>query len=150
VAAAPVTARDFVTAYRADPLFEANRDDPEFGYRLLVDDAAAGGHPMAERTASAVCLSNRWWSRPATYKPPRGAGPRSRVPAAGFPCAPHRGRCCRPPVGPGLTPSSTSAAFIRFVTRDSLMLEVGRCLLQVLTRLTVAGTFTTSSRKSMG
>jgi putative transposase len=57
--AAPVTARDLVTAYRADALFDAHRDDPEFGYRLLVDEAAASGQPMATRTAWAICAVNR-------------------------------------------------------------------------------------------
>ena len=37
--AAPVTDRELVEAYRADALFDAHRDDPEFGYRLLVDEA---------------------------------------------------------------------------------------------------------------
>jgi putative transposase len=72
--AAPVTARDLVAAYRADALFDAHRDDPEFGYRLLVDEAAANGRPMATRTAWAICASNRWWS--AFGKPRRGKGGR--------------------------------------------------------------------------
>jgi hypothetical protein len=49
--AAPVTTSDLVTAYRANALFDAHRDDPEFGYRFLVDEAAANGQPMAPRTA---------------------------------------------------------------------------------------------------
>jgi putative transposase len=76
--AAPVTARDLVAAYRADALFDAHRDDPEFGYRLLVDEAAANGRPMATRTAWAICASNRWWS--AFGKPRRGKGGRPGPP----------------------------------------------------------------------
>jgi putative transposase len=76
--AAPVTARDLVAAYRADALFDAHRDDPEFGYRLLVDEAAANGRPMATRTAWAICASNRWWS--AFGKPRRGEGGRPGPP----------------------------------------------------------------------
>jgi putative transposase len=68
--AAPITDRDLVTAYRADALFDAHRDDPEFGYRLLVDEAAAHGQPMATRTAWAICAANHWWS--AFGKPRRG------------------------------------------------------------------------------
>ena len=34
--AVPVPASDLARAYRADALFNAHRDDPEFGYRLLV------------------------------------------------------------------------------------------------------------------
>jgi putative transposase len=76
--AAPVTARDLVAAYRADALFDAHRDDPEFGYRFLVDEAAANGRPMATRTAWAICASNRWWS--AFGKPRRGKGGRPGPP----------------------------------------------------------------------
>ena len=76
--AAPVTASELVTAYRADALFDAHRDDPEFGYRLLVDEAARSGQPMATRTAWAICAANRWWS--AFGKPSRGKGGRSGPP----------------------------------------------------------------------
>jgi transposase InsO family protein len=40
----------------------AHRDDPEFGYRFLVDEARTAGQPMVERTAWRICSSNRWWS----------------------------------------------------------------------------------------
>ncbi|GGK44306.1 hypothetical protein GCM10010124_41440 [Pilimelia terevasa] len=48
--------------YRADALFEAHREDPEFGYRFLVDEAATAGQPMADRTAWRICSGNGWWS----------------------------------------------------------------------------------------
>ncbi|WP_371097489.1 hypothetical protein [Streptomyces sanglieri] len=35
-------------AYRANALFDAHRDDPEFGHRFLVDEARAAGEAMAE------------------------------------------------------------------------------------------------------
>ncbi len=35
----PVTTGELAQAYRADALFNAHRDDPEFGYRFLVDEA---------------------------------------------------------------------------------------------------------------
>ncbi|MDP9458712.1 MAG: hypothetical protein M3Q22_00175 [Actinomycetota bacterium] len=76
--AAPVTARDLVTAYRANALFDAHHDDPEFGYPFLVDEAAANGQPMTARTAWAICSANRWWS--AFGKPRRGKGGRSGPP----------------------------------------------------------------------
>ena len=66
--AAPITTSDLVAAYRANALFDAHRDDPEFGYRLLVDEATANGQPMTTRTAWAICAANRWWS--AFGKPP--------------------------------------------------------------------------------
>lgn len=35
----PVSQRELEEAYRANSLFDAHRDDPEFGYRLLADEA---------------------------------------------------------------------------------------------------------------
>ncbi|MCC2280653.1 IS3 family transposase [Streptomyces sp. ET3-23] len=49
-------------AYRANALFDAHRDDPEFGYRFLADEARGAGVGMAERTAWRICRDNRWWS----------------------------------------------------------------------------------------
>jgi transposase InsO family protein len=60
--ARPVTNVDLVAAYRANALFDAHRDDPEFGYRFLVDEARAAGQPMADRTAWRICSGNGWWS----------------------------------------------------------------------------------------
>lgn len=57
-----VTTADRVTAERANALFDAHRDDPEFGYRFLVDEAEAAGHPMSTRTAWRICCANGWWS----------------------------------------------------------------------------------------
>ena len=36
---APVIAAELVEAYRANALFDAPCDDPEFGYRFLADEA---------------------------------------------------------------------------------------------------------------
>jgi hypothetical protein len=60
--AAPVTAAELTAAYRANALFDAHRDDPEFGYRFLVDEARDAGEPMAERTAWRICSDLGWWS----------------------------------------------------------------------------------------
>lgn len=49
-------------AYRANALFDAHRDDPEFGYRFLADEARGAGAVMADRTAWRICRDNRWWS----------------------------------------------------------------------------------------
>ena len=46
----PVTRAEFSEAYRADALFDAHQDDPQFGYRLLAGEARGAGSPMAERT----------------------------------------------------------------------------------------------------
>ena len=58
----PVTDAELVEAYRANALFDAHRDDPEFGYRFLVAEAGDAGQPMAERTAWRICSNNGWWS----------------------------------------------------------------------------------------
>lgn len=58
----PVTDADLEAAYRANALFDAHRDDPEFGYRFLADEARAAGEPMAYRTAWRICSDHGWWS----------------------------------------------------------------------------------------
>ncbi|WP_130447052.1 IS3 family transposase [Kribbella rubisoli] len=60
--AQPVTATELEQAYRANALFDAHRDDPEFGYRFLVDEARDAGVSMADRTAWRLCSSMGWWS----------------------------------------------------------------------------------------
>ncbi len=58
----PVTDAELTAAYRANALFDAHRDDPEFGYRFLVDEAREAGESMAERTAWKICSQLGWWS----------------------------------------------------------------------------------------
>ncbi|MFF1279177.1 IS3 family transposase [Streptomyces marokkonensis] len=58
----PVTGSELAEAYRANALFDAHRDDPEFGHRFLLDEARAAGESMAERTAWRICRDNGWWS----------------------------------------------------------------------------------------
>ena len=57
-----VTESELVEAYRANALFDAHRDDPEFGYRFLAGEAEAAGESMCERTAWRICRDNQWWS----------------------------------------------------------------------------------------
>lgn len=59
---APVTDADWVAAHRANALFDAHREDPEFGYRYLHEEAADAGQVMTERTAWAICSQQGWWS----------------------------------------------------------------------------------------
>jgi transposase InsO family protein len=61
--ASPVTDAEWIQAHRADAIFDAHRDDPEFGYRFLLDEARDAGQSMAERTAWRICADNGWWSR---------------------------------------------------------------------------------------
>ena len=57
-----VTQAELIEAYRANALVDAHRDDPEYGYRFLVDEAAEAGEVMCERTAWKICRDNQWWS----------------------------------------------------------------------------------------
>ncbi len=60
--AQPVTDAEYLEAHRTNALFDAHRDDPEFGYRFLADEARDAGQPMTERTAWRICSDNCWWS----------------------------------------------------------------------------------------
>ena len=60
--AVPITPSEVVEAYRANALFDAHREDPEFGHRLLADEARDAGEAMADRTAWRIASSNGWWS----------------------------------------------------------------------------------------
>ena len=61
-------------AYLAAAIFDAHRDDPEFGYRFLADEV---------RQAATTCRTgwcggsadNRWWSGSASRKARKGAKP---------------------------------------------------------------------------
>ena len=57
-----VSDADLEQAYRANALFDAHKDDPEFGYRFLLDEAVLAGELMVERTAWRICSDNGWWS----------------------------------------------------------------------------------------
>ena len=74
----PVSDREIVEAYRANALFDAHRDDPEFGHRLLADEARDAGEPMADRTAWRIASDNGWWS---VFGKKRGKNDRKPGPA---------------------------------------------------------------------
>lgn len=58
----PVTDAELAEAYRANALLDAHREDPEFGYRYLADEAEAAGEKMCRRTAWRICSSGGWTS----------------------------------------------------------------------------------------
>src|SRR5699024_5253513 len=59
----PITRREPDEAYRANALFDAHREDPEFGYRLLADEARVEyGEVTSDRTAWRIASSNGRWS----------------------------------------------------------------------------------------
>lgn len=57
----PVTDSELREAYLANAIFDAHRDDPEFGYRFLFDEVTAAGHDVSERTVWKICSANEWW-----------------------------------------------------------------------------------------
>ena len=58
--ASPVTDAELVEAYLSDAIFDAHREDPEFGYRLLTDEVREAGHEVSERTVWKICAENGW------------------------------------------------------------------------------------------
>lgn len=66
----PITPSEVMEAYRANALFDAHRDDPEFGHRLLGDEAREAGEAMSDRTAWRIASSNGRFS--PFGKPKRG------------------------------------------------------------------------------
>ena len=83
---APVADAELEEAYRANALFDAHRDDPEFGFRFLVDEARDAGVSMAERTAWRICSDNGWWSAFGKKKA-RGKGKKPGPPVHDDLCA---------------------------------------------------------------
>ncbi len=49
-------------AHLANAVFDAHRDDPEFGYRFLADEVSDAGFAVCERTVWKICAANGWWS----------------------------------------------------------------------------------------
>nr|WP_139721235.1 IS3 family transposase [Serinicoccus chungangensis] len=82
--ARPVTDTARGQAYRANALFDAHLDDPEFGYRFLADEARDAGQSMSERTAWRLCSDNGWWS---AFGKKRGRNGKKPVPPV------HEDRC---------------------------------------------------------
>jgi len=60
--ACPVTDRELDEAHLANAVFDAHRDDPEFGYRFLADEVREAGFAVCERTVWRRCSENGWWS----------------------------------------------------------------------------------------
>jgi putative transposase len=69
----PVTDAELAEAHMANAVFDAHREDPEFGYRLLFDEVSAAGFATTERTVWKICSANQWWCV-FGKKPRRGRG----------------------------------------------------------------------------
>jgi transposase InsO family protein len=59
--AQPVVDAELEEAYLANALFDAHRDDPEFGYRYLADEVRDAGFAACDRTMWRIS-ENGWWS----------------------------------------------------------------------------------------
>ena len=60
--AQPVGDAEWDEAHLANALFDAHKDDPEFGYRFLADEVTDAGFSACERTVWKICSQNGWWS----------------------------------------------------------------------------------------
>ena len=58
----PVTDAVLTEAYVANAIFDAHRDDPEFGYRFLADEVREAGFEVCDRTVWRICRDMGWWS----------------------------------------------------------------------------------------
>ena len=57
---ASLTERQLAEAYLANAVFDAHRDDPEFGYRFLADEVRLAGIDVADRAVWRICRDNGW------------------------------------------------------------------------------------------
>jgi putative transposase len=77
--ACPVSDAELNKAYVANAVFDAHRDDPEFGYRFLADEVRQAGHELCDRTVWRICRDNGWWS--VSGKPRSRKTTKARTPA---------------------------------------------------------------------
>jgi len=71
--ACPISDAELEEAHLANAVFDAHRDDPEFGYRFLADEVRLAGHHVCDRTVWRICRDNGWWSVFAKPKNPKKA-----------------------------------------------------------------------------
>jgi len=72
----PITDGQLDEAYLANALFDAHRDDPEFGYRFLADEVRLGDHPnVSDRVVWRICRDHQWWSVFGKAKSRKGSKP---------------------------------------------------------------------------
>jgi transposase InsO family protein len=60
----PFTDAELHEAWLANAIFDAHRDDPEFGYRFLADEVRRidGYADVSDRIVWRICRDNSWWS----------------------------------------------------------------------------------------
>lgn len=75
----PLTDAELDEAWIANAVFDAHRDDPEFGNRFLADELHAAGVAVSDRPVWRICRDNGWWS--VFARPQRYTGSRPGTPA---------------------------------------------------------------------
>jgi len=71
----PFTDGQLDEAYLTNAIFDAHRDDPEFGYRFLADEVRREFPEVSDRTVWRICRDMRWWSVFGKTKRGKGAKP---------------------------------------------------------------------------
>lgn len=73
----PFTDDQLAEAWLANTIFDAHRDDPEFGYRFLADEVrqTEAHAAVSDRVVWRICRDNAWWSCFGKPKPRRGSKP---------------------------------------------------------------------------
>ena len=59
----PITDGQLDEAWLSNAIFDAHRDDPEFGYRFLADEVRLADHDVSDRVVWRICRDHQWWSR---------------------------------------------------------------------------------------
>ena len=71
----PFTVAELDEAWLANAIFDAHRDDPEFGYRFLADEVRLDGRVVSDRVVWRICRDNGWWSVFGKPKKTKGSKP---------------------------------------------------------------------------
>jgi len=73
----PIVGSQLDEAYLANAVFDAHRDDPEFGYRFLADEVRHHDEhvEVSDRVVWRICRDNQWWSRFGKPKARKGSKP---------------------------------------------------------------------------
>ena len=73
--ASPFTDAQLEEAYLTNAIFDAHRDDPEFGYRFLADEVRLAGWVVSDRVVWRICRDFGWWSCFGKPKARKGSKP---------------------------------------------------------------------------
>ena len=71
----PITDAELDVAWLTNAIFDAHRDDPEFGYRFLADEVRAVGFDVSDRAVWRICRDMGWWSVFGKPKPRKTSRP---------------------------------------------------------------------------